>query len=205
MKEFWDQRYGDDNYAYGETPNTWFKNRIDGIKPGKILLPGEGEGRNAVYAARLGWDVYAFDQSKEGKKKAELLAKKYGVFINYQVLELSEIAYELEIFDIIATVFVHFPPGLREKYHRILGSYLKPGGRFIIEGFSKQQLTRVSENDSGGGPKNEAMLFSVDELKSDFTNYDIKELLEEVVHLDEGQFHNGMSAVIRFDGRKSEV
>lgn len=203
MKEFWDQRYSDNSYAYGEEPNTWFKNRIDGMKPGKILFPGDGEGRNGVYAARLGWDVYAFDQSIEGKRKAELLAKKYGVSINYKVAEISEVAYEHESFDVIATVFIHFPPGLREKYHRLLGSWLKPGGRFVIEGFSKQQLTRVSENDSGGGPKNEQMLFSVEELKTDFADYNIKELREEVVHLNEGAFHNGMSAVIRFEGQKN--
>jgi SAM-dependent methyltransferase len=202
MKEFWDQRYSDNSYAYGEEPNSWFKTRIDGMKPGRILLPGEGEGRNAVYAARLGWEVYAFDQSEQGKIKAEKLAEKFNVKINYEVAELTEISYDFESFDVVATVFMHFAPGMRQKYHRLLGNYLKKGGRFIIEGFSKQQLTRVSENDSGGGPKNEQMLFSVDELREDFATYDIKALHEEIVHLDEGSYHNGMSALIRFDGRK---
>lgn len=203
MKEFWNQRYNDQSYAYGEEPNNWFKSRIDAMKPGRILLPGEGEGRNAVYAARLGWDVVAFDVSEAGKLKAHKLAAKHGVYFDYTVGELSELFYELESFDAIATVFMHFAPGLREKYHRLLGAWLKPGGRFIIEGFSKDQLSRVSENDSGGGPKNEQMLFSLEELKNDFADYDIKELHETVVHLDEGVFHKGMSAVVRFDGRKN--
>ncbi|PLX16471.1 MAG: SAM-dependent methyltransferase [Salinivirgaceae bacterium] len=203
MKEFWDQRYGNTKYAYGEEPNSWFKYRIDGMKPGKILLPGEGEGRNGIYAARLGWEVHAFDQSIEGKRKAEKLAQKYNVEIDYKVGELTELAFDLELYDAVSLVFTHFAPGLREKYHRLLGTYLKRGGRFIIEGFSKEQLSMISESDSGGGPKNIDMLYSIEELQHDFADYDIKELRKEIVHLDEGIFHNGMSSVIRFDGRKS--
>jgi SAM-dependent methyltransferase len=203
MKEFWNQRYKESSYAYGEEPNMWFKSCIDGIKPGRILLPGEGEGRNAVYAARLGWDVFAFDQSDEGKRKALLLAEKHNVSIQYAVGELSELTYDLESFDVVATVFLHFAPGLRDKYHNMIGAWLKSGGRFIIEGFSKKQLTRVSKEDSGGGPKNEQMLFSMEELRSDFASYDINELREEVVYLNEGEYHNGLSSVIRFDGRKN--
>jgi hypothetical protein len=43
---------------------------------GSILFPAEGEGRNAVFAAKLGWAVSAFDISNEGKNKGIKLAKK---------------------------------------------------------------------------------------------------------------------------------
>jgi hypothetical protein len=35
-----------------------------------MLLPLEGEGRNAFYAAKTGLEVTAFDISREGKNKA---------------------------------------------------------------------------------------------------------------------------------------
>jgi hypothetical protein len=36
---------------YGTTPNEFFKQQLDLLEPGNILLPADGEGRNAVYAA----------------------------------------------------------------------------------------------------------------------------------------------------------
>lgn len=70
MKKLWDSRYSNLNYAYGIEPNKFFKEVLDKNNfTGKILLPAEGEGRNAVYAAKKGLDVTAFDISIEGKKK----------------------------------------------------------------------------------------------------------------------------------------
>ena len=62
-KQFWDDRYSSGNYIYGTQPNRFFKEQIDKLEPGKLLLPAEGEGRNAIYAAREGWQVDAFDIS----------------------------------------------------------------------------------------------------------------------------------------------
>jgi 2-polyprenyl-3-methyl-5-hydroxy-6-metoxy-1,4-benzoquinol methylase len=89
MSEFWNERYALKEYVYGTEPNVFFKTQITKLSPGKILFPAEGEGRNAVHAARLGWDVYAFDSSNEAKKKSELLAKKQSVKINYRVNDLE--------------------------------------------------------------------------------------------------------------------
>ena len=80
--EFWDMRYGDKDYAYGTEPNVYFKSFIDSNSSGKMLLPGEGEGRNAVYAAINGWDVYAVDQSQAGMEKAKKLAELNDVTID---------------------------------------------------------------------------------------------------------------------------
>ena len=63
----WDQRYSEQSYAYGTVPNTFIKAFLDTEKPGKIVFAAEGEGRNAVYAARHGWEVEAFDLSATGR------------------------------------------------------------------------------------------------------------------------------------------
>lgn len=202
MQEFWNERYAQPVYAYGEQPNEWFKKQIDGMKPGKILLPGDGEGRNGVYAATLGWDVNAFDLSSTGKDKAIQLANKHTVEIDYKVGELTEFNYDKDSFDAIALIFTHFAPGLRTNYHQILSTYLKPGGVIIIEGFRKEQFERLKPGEKGGGPKNIDMLYSEAELLSDFKDFEILELKEEDVDLDEGHFHKGNNAVIRFLGRK---
>lgn len=58
--DFWNQRYDATEYIYGTMPNHFFKAQIDRLKPGNILLPAEGEGRNALYVAEQGFDVAAF-------------------------------------------------------------------------------------------------------------------------------------------------
>ena len=76
MKEFWNNIYKKKEYAYGKEPNKYFKKEIDKINPGKILLAAEGEGRNAVYAASIGWEVYAYDFSEFAYQKAVSLSKE---------------------------------------------------------------------------------------------------------------------------------
>ena len=202
MKEMWDERYRSEDYAYGTEPNVFFAKELDGLKPGKILLPAEGEGRNAVHAARLGWNVTAFDLSSEGKAKAEKLASLYEVEIEYLVGEFSEIELEPESFDVIGLTYAHFPPGKKSLYHRQLDRYLKRGGVVILEGFSKSHPEVSENNEKRMGPPNPDMLFSLEEIQEDFCNYEKLELKEEKVVLDEGWGHEGLGSVIRFVGRK---
>jgi hypothetical protein len=73
MKQFWNERYAEADFAYGCEPNVFLKENISKITKENVLFPAEGEGRNAVYAAELGYNVSAFDISEEGKKKLILL------------------------------------------------------------------------------------------------------------------------------------
>lgn len=197
MKTFWDERFSAIEYIYGENPNAFFAEQMVKLKPGKLLLPCEGEGRNAVYAAELGWEVDAFDQSEAGYTKAMNLAERKGVNIHYQLGDWFELTYPLASFDAIALVFAHLPEPLRRAGHRHLLSFLKPGGVLILEGFNKAQLQFNS-----GGPRDLQMLFAPAELREDFEGLDILELEEKEVELDEGAYHRGRAAVIRLVGRK---
>lgn len=202
MKAFWDKRYAEKEMAYGEKPNEFFASQLAQLQSGKILLPAEGEGRNAIHSATLGWEVSAFDISKEGKQKAEILAQNNNVKIEYSVGGFDEIKYKENYFDCIGLIFAHFPAPVKSEYHKILDRYLKKGGIVILEAFSKTQLKFNTKNPSAGGPKNIDMLFSIAEIKQDFSNYEIIELSEKEVNLKEGLYHNGISSVIRFVGKK---
>jgi hypothetical protein len=202
MKEFWDKRYAEKEMAYGKEPNVFFASQISKLKPGKILLPAEGEGRNAVYSAKLGWQVSAFDLSREGKHKAVNLASSNKVSIEYFVGGFDQINYEKESFDCLALIYAHFKPHLKSEYHKLADGYLKKGGILILEGFGKKQIQYNSPKTVSGGPKNIDMLFSMEEIKQDFRNYEIIELSEKEIVLDEGIYHKGRSSVIRFVGKK---
>lgn len=197
MKQFWDERYSDSEFAYGEIPNEYLKEKLKSIPVGKILFPCEGEGRNAVYASKLGWNSYAFDQSKEGKNKAELLALKKEVKINYLVSDAENIPYEKESFDVLVLIYAHFPKENRKEFHQKLSSLLKKGGTLIIEGFSKKHSELQKENPNVGGPKNIDMLYDLEELKSDFKDFEFVEAYQAETELEEGLYHKGKASVIR--------
>lgn len=198
----WNDRYSKDEFAYGKQPNNYLKAQLEKVAAGTVLFPAEGEGRNAVFAAKLGWKVSAFDISEEGKKKALGLAKTNNVTIDYQVGELEGLNYASNQFDCIALIYAHFPAGIKSRYHRTLSNYLRKGGIIIFEAFSKNHIDYVLRDDKIGGPKEIESLFSIDELKSDFANYEIIDLEEKEIELHEGVFHNGKGSVIRFVGRK---
>lgn len=199
----WDDRYREEEFAYGEEPNEFLKEQLEKLAAGSILFPAEGEGRNAVFAARLGWDVSAFDISSEGLKKAQILAEKNHVKIDYQVGELENLGYSVEQFDAIALIYAHFPAEIKSQLHRQLDRYLRPDGTIIFEAFSKTHLEFLAKDPRMGGPKDIGSLFSIDEIKADFPNYDALELAEAEIDLSEGIYHVGKGSVIRFVGRKS--
>lgn len=202
MKEFWNERYSQKEWAYGEGPNVFIKEKLKQFTSGKILFPAEGEGRNAVYAAQLGWDVSAFDYSRSGKEKAMELAELNQVQIDYKVNAFLEEDYVPESFDAICNVFVHFEPELKTKMHKRLDGYLKKGGLFIIEAYSKEHRAINKLNPAVGGPPSADNMYSIEEIRNDFSAYDILHLNVEQVDLNEGLYHVGMSSVLRFIGRK---
>jgi ubiquinone/menaquinone biosynthesis C-methylase UbiE len=202
VKAFWDNRYGEEDYAYGESPNLYFMEKIAELKPGKILLPAEGEGRNAVYAAKKGWKVTCFDISENGKKKAEQLAEKNRVKIEYHVGSVEELVFKDHSYDAIGLIFAHFPIGARQIYHKKFNDYLKPQGHLILEAFSKKHHQFQKSNPKAGGPREESMLYDTRMLISDFPDYDLLELYETDVALNEGLYHVGQASVVRFFGKK---
>lgn len=194
---FWEERYAQEEYIYGKEPNAFLKEVLPTLKAGKILFPAEGEGRNAVFAAKNGWDVSAFDASAEGKKKALALAEQHGTQIDYQVSTLEDVDYPMHSFDALALVFAHFPENYRKDYHQKLVTYIKPNGTLIIEGFSKSHSRFQASNPQAGGPKDLSMLYDLETLKSDFEDFEFLEAYETEVKLSEGEHHVGLSSVVR--------
>lgn len=199
MQELWNQRFSEEGFAYGSEPNLFFKEEIDKINPGKLLLVAEGEGRNGVYAARLGWSVDAFDFSEAAKAKAMKLAESNGVQLNYAVGDLKDISFNNGYYDAAALIYVHLEPELRSAVIKKVIEALKPGGRLILEVFDKEQLGR-----SSGGPKDIDHLYSLEEVVEEFSEMDFITLVKEVIELDEGKYHQGEAVVIRFVGAKVE-
>ena len=197
MKKFWDQRYGREEFIYGISPNEFLKQELNKLPKGTILLPCEGEGRNAVHAAKEGWTVNAFDFSNSGKEKAEKLAEVNQVNINYEVADMAEKDYPESYADVVALIYAHFPPELRKTAHAKAIKWLKPGGILLLEAFNTRQI-----NNDSGGPKKVELLYTEEMLRKDFESLQIDQIESVETTLEEGEFHKGKADVIRLIAKK---
>jgi 2-polyprenyl-3-methyl-5-hydroxy-6-metoxy-1,4-benzoquinol methylase len=197
METFWDKRYASNPNAYGKRPNQFIKNYIDKYTPGKILFPGEGQGRNALYAASKNWEVDAFDYSKIAREQTYSIANEINVNLNYWIETFQSFQVITGIYDVVALCYVHLPSNERKLFYHKLWQSLKPGGELIMEAFTKTQLAFQS-----GGPKAVDLLFDQETVLSDFAAFETLEIAEMVTVLDEGNFHQGEAHIIRYHGKK---
>ena len=198
----WNERYRAAEYVYGTEPNQFFKEQLAQLSPGRILLPADGEGRNAVHAALQGWEVFAFDQSEAGQEKALALAAQQGVEIDFAVHDSPELPYALESFDAIALIYAHFMPELRSSFHQKFTELLRTGGTLILEAFNKGHIPYKKANPSVGGPGDEQVLMSQEELKQDFPELELVLAKDQIIELTEGDYHRGTGSVVRLVGQK---
>lgn len=192
---FWDKAYDTPSYKYGTQPNAFLRAQIHRLAPpGRVLLPGDGEGRNGVWLAAQGYGVLSVDGSAVGLAKARALAQQRGVTLTIQQADLAQWQPEPASFDAVVLTYVHLSSALRTSVHRRLAAALRPGGWMIIEAFHPLQLGYTS-----GGPKDVDMLYTLDALRSDFAGLLREELAwDGVVPLDEGPGHQGPAHVVRW-------
>jgi SAM-dependent methyltransferase len=192
MKDFWNERYAETEFVYGTEPNRFFTEQLKSLKPGNIILPADGEGRNAVFAAKKGWNVTAVDYSKSGKEKALKLASEKEVEIKYDLSDLFDYNFGDDVYDAAAFIYVHLPRSIiKDVYQNVIQS-LKPAAKIIVEIYSVNQLGRGS-----GGPKDERVLYTKEKLCDLLSGTDIEWMEEVEIDLSEGKYHEGKAMVIR--------
>jgi SAM-dependent methyltransferase len=198
MKAFWNERYASEDYIYGLQPNMFLALYRHLFRPDdKVLVVGDGEGRNGVWLAQQGFAVTSVDYAEKGVAKALALAKKRRTNIDAVCADLTEWDWPVGAYDRVVSVFLHFPSAGRAAMHRKMLEALKPGGLGIMEAFAKDQL-----NYHSGGPPDADLLYTADELRADFTGATFTTLEEEIIVLNESERHQGQAAVVRMIARK---
>ncbi len=198
----WDDRYRPASYAYGLEPNAFLAAEAHRLRPGMLaLVPGDGEGRNGVWLAGQGLLVDTFDLSAHGVAKARALATERGVSINAVQGDALSWDWPEARYDLIALIYMHLvEPERRVVHARALGA-LKPGGLIVLEAFRPEQLLRHAAG-ARGGPRDAALLYSVEALREDFSAGSILLLEAAEARVNEGRLHAGESAVVRAVVRK---
>ena len=197
-QKMWDERFAQAEPVYGEQPNAYLRAQAHRLIPGcKVLVPGDGYGRNGIWLARQGFRVCTVDLSPVGVERARKSAQADGLAMSIEEADLATWTWPLGEFDAIASIFLHLPPDLRPQIHARMLAALKPGGLLIIEAFTPAQLQF-----SSGGPKQLELLYTAEILQEDFTGTEVLELLEVEIDLDEGRLHRGRAAVVQGVFRK---
>lgn len=200
MSSFWDQRFAAPEYKYGTEPNAFLREQAHRLSPAsRVLLPGDGEGRNSVWLAQQGHQVLAVDSSAVGLAKAQALARQRGLASMATLqADLADWAPPADSADALVLVFVHLPGAWRAAAHRRLAQAVVTGGWLLVESFHPQQLGRPS-----GGPQDADLLPTLDQLRADFAGLADEWVgWEGEVVLDEGPGHQGPALVSRWLGRR---
>ncbi|MCA9643027.1 MAG: class I SAM-dependent methyltransferase [Polyangiaceae bacterium] len=195
----WDQRYADAEYVYGTEPNDFLKETAEVHLPrgGAVLCLAEGEGRNGVYLAGLGFKVTGVDGSSVGLQKAQRLAQQRGVEIATIVSDLADYDLGEQRWDGVVSSWCHTPPELRKQLHAAVVRALKPGGALILESYTPQQLEYKT-----GGPPNAEWMMTLEGLKQELAGLEFVVGEEKIREVNEGKFHGGTSAVVQVVAKK---
>lgn len=190
---FWNQRFAAADYIYGTEPNDFLTQNFTRIPAGgRVLSLGEGEGRNAVFLARHGFQVTAVDAAAAGLDKVCRLAAKNGVEVETIHADLEQYVIQPGSWDGIVSIFCHLPAALRASVNAQIVSGLRSGGVFLLEGYTPRQLAFAS-----GGPKDVELLLEPREMRQELAGLQVEHLAEVEREVVEGRLHTGRAAVLQ--------
>lgn len=196
---FWDERFSQPDYVFGEAPNAFLARQSDRLKGYRTALSiADGEGRNGVWLAEQGLAVTSMDASPVGLEKARKLAEKRGVVLDMQLADIADYAWPDASFDVVVGIFFQFAsPPLREAIFSGMIKALAPGGLLLLEGYGPKQIEYKT-----GGPRILENLYTEELLREHFGSLDIVELRAYDAEIDEGSGHSGLSALVDLVARK---
>ncbi|MEW4561778.1 class I SAM-dependent methyltransferase [Bremerella sp. JC770] len=199
VKQFWNERFGREEYIYGTAPNTFLEQSVHTFPSGgNVLCIAEGEGRNALFLGKQGHQVHAVDLSIEGKAKAERLAQENGVSLQYTICDLNDFEYGENRWDAIVSIFAHVDSASRANIYPKAIASLKEGGVFLLESYHPKQLEYGT-----GGPKDVNMLVTLEDLRPLFPGMTIVHEAELERDVTEGSFHTGNAYVTQWIAQKN--
>lgn len=199
--DFWDEKFAGPDLKYGDRPNAFLVDQVWRLTPGdRVLVPGDGEGRNGVWLAGQGFAVETVDASPVAVQKATALALRKGVSLRTNVADLTAFEWPQERYKAVIAIFLHLTPEIRPTIHAGMIDALAPGGLILLQGFRPEQIPLTS-----GGPKNEAMLYTESLLRDDFGGLDILHLESGRATLDEGPGHQGPAELVSLVARKRDA
>lgn len=198
--QFWNERFDNEEFIFGKAPNEYLVNQAKQyLAPGqKALCIADGEGRNGVWLAKQGLVIEGFDVSDVALEKAKKFADDNKVSIAYSFSDVDSWNWQANTYDAIIAIFIQFAdPAMRLRIFKNILLALKPGGIFILQGYTQKQLEYKT-----GGPILIDHLYTEEMIREMILGLEILDLQNYDAVLEEGTRHIGMSALLGLTARK---
>lgn len=192
MGNHWNERFSSEEYVYGKEPNAFVVQALSKIPFGNVLCIAEGEGRNAVFLAKQGREVTAWDYAEAGLEKTAQLAQEEQVKVTTRLCDLATVQWDQEKWDAIIHIFGHVPTPIMQRTWEGVRQSLKVGGRYITELYTVEQLAYAT-----GGPRDVELLCNPLQLLEAFQGEFIHHLFVGEVERVEGTLHTGTAHVVQ--------
>lgn len=135
----YDDRYAVEDYYWGLRPNRLcyeIMQLLPPVKPYHVLDVGCGEGKDAVFLAKCGYLVTAFDISEAGIEKAKRLAEDNRVEADFRRTDIMDFPFDRNYDIIFSSGVLHFVrPPYREEICTRLKTHTAPGGFNVLNVF----------------------------------------------------------------------
>jgi SAM-dependent methyltransferase len=161
----WDARYAAADLVWGGQPNRFVAEQFAGQRPGRALDLGAGEGRNAVWLARLGWQVTAVDFSPVAVDRGRRLASERGMTVDWVQADLRDYRPDPAAFDAVVIAYLHLAPADRTGVLRRAVTALAPGGTLFVVGHDLINL-----DEGTGGPQAPDLLYTPERIAGDLSD-----------------------------------
>ncbi len=158
----WDDRYGVEDFVWKTEPNQFLVAELSDVAPGRALDLACGEGRNAVWLAKRGWQVTGVDFSPVGLAKAGRLAQEHDVRVEWLEADVVEWDPPAGVFDLVIVFYLHLPAAQRRRVLAHAQDALAPGGILLVVGHDVTNLTQ-----GYGGPQDPTVLFTPEDVAID--------------------------------------
>ncbi len=145
--DLWNHILTSNSPRLNREPNAFLVEIASARKPGRALDVGMGQGRNALWLARQGWDTTGFDPAERAVEMARQAAAQQGLKLTCVVAKDSAFEMGAEQWDLILLSYVD----MRHLARRVVKA-LAPGGIVIAEYFHQD-----SQGVAGGFADNELM------------------------------------------------
>lgn len=192
-RDDWNRRYQGAELVWTAEPNRFLVAETDGLAPGRALDLACGEGRNAVWLARRGWQVTGVDYSDVAIEKGRRLAEHAGVEVDWIVADLLEYVPHAARYDLVVALYLQVPAAERQRIVRRAAEAVAPGGTFLLVGHDAANLEQ-----GYGGPRDPAVLYTAAEVAAGLPGLEIEraEPVIRTVETDEG-IREAIDALVR--------
>jgi len=149
---YYEDDYKKDEYFWGVQPSGMCLKVLEIMpptRPLKLLDIGCGEGKDAVFFARCGYDVSAFDISKAGLEKTKRLAEQARVHVRTFQADLQDYRLD-EPYDVLYSsgVLHYIKPELRSEIMQNYKAHVSENGLVAFHAFVQKPFIPPAPDDS---------------------------------------------------------